>query len=493
MFFSPLRGAYSPVRESEDIAYKQGKPRRWTFLGFIVLFLLLLLLVSSYFLFGKSPSSEHNNNVEEEEFFSYFDEFLDTQAENSSVNLDPSPNLCNENLNLHHGGKSSIDYKIAAAICGWGYNFRNHTARKWRIALFGKYDMRFLKLLGLVHHCPLNPLCSVTQTTSHNILHDESYDVVLVNQNDAENVMNFPTDASQITKKKIYKVLYWREANLKYVPREVQERFDFEMGIHYNVEGILNPVFLRGPFDLLRLNTPPFPKLTFLPPEKRDRFGISIISDCNAGSQRDQYLNQLAHYLGTNRVHRFGRCSGKNLAGNLVSNQAKLISKYKFYFAFENTIQNGYVTEKLFYTLNMPIIPVYYGWIQVPNVTKTPSFIRVTDFASPKSLSEYLLYLDENNAEYMKYHEWRFKSIAFENGYLDKLSRYVAGPDEEMIYERLTPRPAYPNRVAQFCRLCNPEEVERLSNVNILAGSKRVLINPPMEKEEIYRRFFQTT
>lgn len=398
--------------------------------------------------------------------------------------------LCNDVMKHENLKQDSMEYKVAAATCGWGYKYENQKHKKWHVVLLGEFQSKFLRLLGITSRCPLNPLCKISHMPNHTFPQGDSYNVFIVNQKDAEKFStSVANDRTESDNKNIYKVLYWREANIKYVPKRIQRLFDFEMGIHYHVAGILNPVYLRGPLELLSMAINPFPRIEFTPPEQR-RFGISIISDCNAKSLRDHYLAELTHLLGTERINRFGRCVGKSLPGNLLSNQARLISKYKFYFAFENTIQSGYVTEKLFFSLNIPILPVYYGWIQLPNITKTPSFIRVADFNSPKSLANYLLYLDATHTEYMKFHEWRWKSDSFEENFLKKLSKDVAGPDEQMIYVKQTPQPAYPSRSAQFCRLCDPDEVERLSRENYLAGSKRIVIEPPMNKQDILQRFF---
>ena len=65
------------------------------------------------------------------------------------------------------------------------------------------------------------------------------------------------------------------------------------------------------------------------------------------------------------------------------------------------------MTEKLFLPFLYGAVPVYYGAPDVPQLTKTPSFIRVSDFKNRQELADYLIYLDSNETASMQYHQWR--------------------------------------------------------------------------------------
>ncbi len=43
----------------------------------------------------------------------------------------------------------------------------------------------------------------------------------------------------------------------------------------------------------------------------------------------------------------------------MTQNVTIYYNRYLFYFAFENTIEPGYVTEKVFDALNAGVVPVY--------------------------------------------------------------------------------------------------------------------------------------
>lgn len=129
--------------------------------------------------------------------------------------------------------------------------------------------------------------------------------------------------------------------------------------------------------------------------EKTD-FSAAVISNCASKSPRLRYINQLRNYIS---VDLFGKC-GKNCPIYFRNTKIKgdckeIIGKsYKFYFAFENSICNDYITEKFFHILRYNIIPVvmgggnydyYVNELRFKNI-KTPLF----SFIFLRSLSQVL-------------------------------------------------------------------------------------------------------
>lgn len=86
-------------------------------------------------------------------------------------------------------------------------------------------------------------------------------------------------------------------------------------------------------------------------------------------------------------------------------------AKYKFYFAFENSIHcNDYLSEKFWRnSLAQGLVPVVYGPHpdDVKAMAPPNSYIHVEDFNTPAELVDYLDYLDKNDTAYLEYHEWR--------------------------------------------------------------------------------------
>ena len=77
---------------------------------------------------------------------------------------------------------------------------------------------------------------------------------------------------------------------------------------------------------------------------------------------------------------------------------------YKFYLAFENSICDDYITEKLYWTMRMGgIIPVVLGGANYSQLVPPRSVINVMGYSSPRALAEYLHKLDWNDALYNEY------------------------------------------------------------------------------------------
>jgi hypothetical protein len=395
------------------------------------------------------------------------------------VTLKHFSQLCLQNLDTLVPG--TIQYELAAADCGWKYDYLSSPAKKkeWKVYFYGEgWRPDILDLSGCPMYCPLSPKCRLRVTTRLSEIVDG--DLVVIFQSEANELIQ---RVPQFGSKKQYKVLYWREAQLLGPSLPTQKQFDFEMGVHYYA-GLINPNFIRRPVQYLSGAVFPYPPLEFVPFEQR-KFALSIISHCKAGSQRDVYQAHLIALLGQEKVHRFGECGDRKLPGRSINHAAKLMSEYLFYFAFENTIQDGYVTEKLFFALNVPTVPIYYGALNVPNITVTPSFLRVSDYHSPKELALHLQYLSENREEYMKLHYWRTHPASFTKEYLEILQHRVAGPDELMFYKKRNFK-RFP-RTAQCCRLCDENFVKFATETRTHAS----LVSHYMTEDQIAKKFFK--
>ena len=104
----------------------------------------------------------------------------------------------------------------------------------------------------------------------------------------------------------------------------------------------------------------------------------------------------------------FGACSDRNCTPPKgVDCRAYLGKRYKFYLAFENSLCLDYVTEKFFYPYHHNMVPVAFGWANYSLQGPPGSYINALDFNSVKDLADYLLFLDRNDDEYIKYFAWR--------------------------------------------------------------------------------------
>jgi hypothetical protein len=405
-----------------------------------------------------TTQSNSNTNTNDHEESNLFQQLFSTEDDDLQFELAGEHVNCNQSFLNSLLPTTSWQYQVRAADCGAGYDFHNAATRtmetKTKIVLYGSEMPNLVHLSGCPNggghlQCPWHPDCSFTIVPTGGEHHLQDADVVVVATRDYHSLLQHHNK-----KENQFRVLYYREAFWPGVPVPVQlSEFDFEMGIHYRA-GILNPLYLRRPRTLL--NTQLFP---FVPVEHRPNFAMSIISDCHASSQRQIYIDHLSDYLGAHRIHQYGACGNRKLPPPPVQNAAKVISTYKFYLSFENTIQQGYVTEKLFTVLNMGgIIPVYYGAPDVPNITVTPSYINAMDFSSPKALGQYLLFLEKNPSEYEKYHIWRSSPKYFHPEYLRLVQRQMPG-QEELLKYRERGFDKFPRRAA-CCRLCDLDFVQ---------------------------------
>lgn len=170
-----------------------------------------------------------------------------------------------------------------------------------------------------------------------------------------------------------YRVLYWREA-LDSVPVSLQRRFDLSMGIHFD-SSIVNPAFFLGEVRGAELDKIVSTVLAegsnqrLLKPFKdRSGFAIFITSSCNR-HPRTEFIAAMRQLID---LDEFGECAPSNATTHFdlpkpyerlkehgapkkipeysirrQMLQLETVSHYKFFFAIENHVADGYVTEKL--------------------------------------------------------------------------------------------------------------------------------------------------
>ncbi|KAI6237987.1 Glyco-tran-10-N domain-containing protein [Aphelenchoides besseyi] len=164
---------------------------------------------------------------------------------------------------------------------------------------------------------------------------------------------------------------------------------------------------------------------------------FALISHCNTNSKREVYLSGLQKRH-PKLVDLFGKCYKEC---NRENCEVDNIRDYHFYFAFENAVCNGYVTEK-FFRFKKLIVPIVLRKSDYVNLVPEGSFIAVDQFDSIDALAEHLEFLMNNKDEYLKYFEW---------------TRH---------YERQSPNPIY----RALCRACGKlHEPERQSTYRNMA------------------------
>ncbi|KAM3919077.1 3-galactosyl-N-acetylglucosaminide 4-alpha-L-fucosyltransferase FUT3-like [Leptodactylus fuscus] len=142
----------------------------------------------------------------------------------------------------------------------------------------------------------------------------------------------------------------------------------------------------------------------FTIPEK-SKLVAWVVSNWNPSSKRVTYYNELKEHI---NVDVYGRQHNR-----LDSDKFNVVlSTYKFYLSFENSIHRDYITEKLWRNaLQSGAVPVVLGPSRENYEKFIPadSFIHVDDFPSAKDLADYLLELDKDPQRYAQYFRWRIR------------------------------------------------------------------------------------
>jgi hypothetical protein len=174
----------------------------------------------------------------------------------------------------------------------------------------------------------------------------------------------------------------------------------FDLNISYHQDADVVTSYVHPQYKEL-LRTP-------LKPKTPGNLVAFFASNYNERSGRTRYVKELLKYLD---VHCYGKClRNRRLPKEQDHRKGKCdtLSTYKFDLAFENAIAKDYVTEKFYDPLVAGCVPVYLG---APNVEEyAPGHhccINVSDFSEPKTLADYLLTLDKNDAEYQQYLIWK--------------------------------------------------------------------------------------
>ncbi|KAA3625130.1 MAG: hypothetical protein DWQ08_09575, partial [Proteobacteria bacterium] len=136
----------------------------------------------------------------------------------------------------------------------------------------------------------------------------------------------------------------------------------------------------------------------------------------NPVNDRDSYVAELMRYI---EVDSAGACLNNIEPEEFVAGRhswgrggwesiTRLMRRYKFYLAFENSIATDYVTERVFHALRSGLVPVYRG---APNIDEfLPSkrcIVNTADFDSPEHLAGYLDELDRDEDACNAYLQWK--------------------------------------------------------------------------------------
>lgn len=143
---------------------------------------------------------------------------------------------------------------------------------------------------------------------------------------------------------------------------------------------------------------------------------VMMVSNCHSKSGRERFFEDFMSYM---HVDSYGSCLNNKDLGDLAfaksndfglynsDEKIKLLSSYKFMLVIENSIDNFYVTEKIFHAWEAGAIPLYLGAPEIERfVPGEDSFIDLRN-TTAQSAADYVKYLDQHDEAYLKYHAWR--------------------------------------------------------------------------------------
>jgi len=159
-----------------------------------------------------------------------------------------------------------------------------------------------------------------------------------------------------------------------------------------------------------------------IPTQERTGLVAFVASNCNTASNRDVYVSELMRHI---QVDSYGAClhntdfpqevDPDNPVNSRQNNDFAIgknavTRRYKFVLVMSNSLCDGFVDEKVEDAFISGAVPVILGSPTVRDYdpgTKYPAMIMIEDFSSAKELAAYLKYLDTNDEEYMRFHEYR--------------------------------------------------------------------------------------
>ena len=164
-----------------------------------------------------------------------------------------------------------------------------------------------------------------------------------------------------------------------------------------------------NPTVLLPKLTPPIPF--------KNKSGLVMATFSNCERVRTEYMRQLMKFVLVDsygrRLHNRNGLIGRYRSKNFKELKSDMARQYKFTLVFFNQDCDYFVDAQLHHVWNAGSVPVVMATEKLDEFLPGPylnhSVIKVRDFATPQLLADYLKYLSNNETEYNKYLEWKWK------------------------------------------------------------------------------------
>ncbi|KAK9286437.1 hypothetical protein L1049_014834 [Liquidambar formosana] len=140
-------------------------------------------------------------------------------------------------------------------------------------------------------------------------------------------------------------------------------------------------------------------------PKTESALAAAFISNCGARNFRLQALEALEK--ANIKIDSYGGCH-RNRDGRV--DKVQTLKRYKFSFAFENSNEEDYVTEKFFQSLVAGTIPVVVGPPNIQDFAPSPgSVLYIKELKDVDSVAKRMKYLAENSDAYNQSLRWKYE------------------------------------------------------------------------------------
>lgn len=181
---------------------------------------------------------------------------------------------------------------------------------------------------------------------------------------------------------------------------------------------------------------------------------------------RNEFFEKLSRYK---KVSSGGRYA--NNIGGPVADKHKFLRNFKFNIAFENSMVDGYTTEKIVDAFLGRTVPIYWGNPRVGLDFPKECYVNVLDFKTVSEVIEYIIRIDKDDELYSMFFkknplegneflEWETLYIDFfrniiENGQIHRTKHgyYGIRLERERVKERLFRLTTVKDHLVRFERL----------------------------------------
>ncbi|RXG56790.1 Alpha-(1,3)-fucosyltransferase C [Armadillidium vulgare] len=136
-----------------------------------------------------------------------------------------------------------------------------------------------------------------------------------------------------------------------------------------------------------------------------------MVSHCPTSSRREELIQQMNNHM---KIDVYGACGNKRCGNpayiyrvNTMKNESCNNLYMKNNKSLNRIAGKDYVTEKLFRSLKLGVLPVVFGGADYNNMAPPNSFINVNQFQNYANLVKYLLKVSDDHILYNSYLQWR--------------------------------------------------------------------------------------